>query len=155
MTSLAYDSRRDRVILHGAGQRQDELWTFDLKSSVWTNAKPRVAAPEGAAPPVCAREAVYIPGQDVFLSYGPAPEDRTLGAVWVYRPGENAWRRADIPQVTGIETARRASQNRALVYDPKRDLILLVLGGGGDAGITLVYAMRYSHAHATFISRSR
>ncbi|PYV13706.1 MAG: hypothetical protein DMG07_13605 [Acidobacteria bacterium] len=155
MTSLAYDSRRDRVILHGAGQRQDELWTFDLKSSVWTNAKPPVAAPEGAVPPVCAREAVYIPGQDVFLTYGPAPEDRTLGAVWVYRPGENAWRRADIPQVTGIEAARRASQNRALVYDPKRDLVLLVLGGGGDAGITLVYAMRYSHAHATFISRSR
>ena len=91
----------------------------------------------------------------MFLTYGPAPEDRTLGAVWVYRPGENAWRRADIPQVTGIEAARRASQNRALVYDPKRDLVLLVLGGGGDAGITLVYAMRYSHAHATFISRSR
>ena len=155
MTSLAYDSLRDKVILHGAGQRQDELWNFDLESRRWTNAKPRVAAPEEAAPPVCAREAVYIPGQDVFLTYGPAPEDRTLGAVWVYRPGENAWRRADISQVAGIEAARRASQNRALVYDPKRDLVLLVLGGGGDAGVTQVYAMRYSHARARFTSRSR
>jgi hypothetical protein len=155
MTSLAYDSQRDRVILHGAGQRQDELWTFDLKTSTWTSAKPRVATPEGAAPPVCAREAVYLPGQDVMVTYGPSPEDRTRGAVWVYRPGENAWRRADIPQVTGIEPARRASQNRALVYDPKRDLVLLVLGEGGDAGLTQVYALRYSHAQATFISGSK
>ena len=33
--------------------------------------------------------------------------------------------------VAGIEPARRASQNRALVYDPKRDLLLLVLGRRG------------------------
>ena len=32
LTSLAYDSRRDQVILHGGGPRRDELWTFDLRS---------------------------------------------------------------------------------------------------------------------------
>jgi NAD(P)H-hydrate repair Nnr-like enzyme with NAD(P)H-hydrate epimerase domain len=38
------------------------------------------------------------------------------------------------------------------VYDPKRDLVLLVLGTGGDAGDTFVYAMRYRHAKALFIN---
>ena len=151
MTSLAYDSRRDQVILHGAGEKQNELWTFDMKSRVWTNRNPRVVAPGGNEPPECAREAVYIPGEDVFLIYGPAPEDRTKPAVWVYKPDENTWRQVDIPPVSGIEPERRASQNRALVYDPKRDLVLLVLGTGGDAGDTFVYAMRYRHGKARFI----
>jgi hypothetical protein len=151
MTSLAYDSRRDQVILHGAGENQNELWVFDLKSRVWTNQNPRVVAPVGNEPPPCAREAVYIPGEDTFLIYGPAPEDRTKPAVWVYKPDENTWRQVDIPPVSGIEPERRASQNRALVYDPKRDLVLLVLGTGGDAGDTFVYAMRYRHGKARFI----
>jgi hypothetical protein len=153
MTSLAYDPRRDRILLHGAGAKQDELWEFDVPGRRWTNRSPRVLAPAGGPPPVCAREAVFIPGEEVFLTYGPAPEDRSLGAVWVYRPADNAWLRAEIPQVTGIETARRASQNRALVYDAKRDLVLLVLGAGGDAGATEVYAMRYRHGQARFVTR--
>ena len=143
MTSLAYDSRRDRVILHGGGARRDELWTFDVSARRWTNMQPR-----GAAPPVTHREAVYLPGEDVLLTYGPAPEDRTLPAVWAYSPAENAWRRVEIPPVTGIEPARRAGQNRAMVYDPKRDLVLLVLGTGGDDGKTFVYAMRYRHGRS-------
>jgi len=53
--------------------------------------------------------------------------------------------------VSDIEPACRASQNRALVYDPKRDLVLLVLGSGGDAGHTFVYAMRYRHGKARFV----
>jgi hypothetical protein len=38
-----------------------------------------------------------------------------------------------------------------MVYDPKRDLILLVRGRGGDDGKTFVYAMRYRHASARFL----
>ena len=58
MSSLAYDSKRDQVILHGAGQRRDELWTFDIHSHRWKNMQPAVLNPQGAMPPVCAREAV-------------------------------------------------------------------------------------------------
>ena len=151
MTSLAYDSRRDQVILHGAGEKQNELWVFDLSSRMWLRRKPRVVAPAGEEPPACTREAVYIPGEDAFVIYGPAPEDHAAPAVWVYKPDENTWRLLDIPPVSDIESARRASQNRALVYDPKRDLVLLVLGSGGDAGHTFVYAMRYRHGKARFV----
>jgi hypothetical protein len=147
----AYDSRRDQVILHGAGEKQNELWVFDLSSRMWIQKKPRVVAPAGKEPPACTREAVYIPGEDAFLIYGPAPEDLTAPAVWVYKPDENTWRLLDIPPLSDIEPARGASQNRALVYDPKRDLVLLVLGSGGDAGDTLVYAMRYRHGKARFV----
>jgi hypothetical protein len=154
MTSLAYDSKRDSVILHGAGQKRDELWVFDVAPRRWKNMNPRVVAPEGAAPPVCTREGVYIPAEDVFLIYGAAPEDRTLPAMWAYKVSENVWRRIDIPPMSGIETQRRASQNRAMVYDPKRNLVLLVLGTGGDAGQAFVYALRYRHASARFFTGS-
>ena len=40
LTSLAYDSRRDQLILHGGGPRRDELWTFDMRSHAWRNMQP-------------------------------------------------------------------------------------------------------------------
>ena len=123
MTSLAWDSRRGRLILHGAGARRDELWTFDPKSGRWENRRP------AGGPPRCMREAVYIPGQDLFLTFGPG--------TWTYSPAGNVWRKLDIP-----DPAQRTGQNRAMVYDPKRDAVLLVLGTGGDAGRASVYALR-------------
>ena len=133
LTGLAYDVKREQVILHGAGARRDELWTFDMKTRRWEEKHPRVVG--APAPPECAREAVYIPDQDVFFTFG--------AGAWVYQPGENLWRKLDIPAPT-----RRVGQNRAMVYDAKRDLILLVLGEGGDDGRTSVYAMRYRNTAA-------
>ena len=130
MTSLAFDSTRNQVILHGGGIRRDELWTFDLKTARWKNMRPSVLAPEGALPPRCMREAVYIPHEDVFL---------TLGATtWAYKVSSNSWERIDIPAPAGS-----AGQNRAMVYDPQRDLVLLVLGNTGDSGTASVYALRF------------
>jgi hypothetical protein len=125
MTSLAFDSKRDRVILHGAGQARDELWTFNLNTRRWQNMKP-----SGDAAPACMREAVYLPGQDVFLTVG--------ATLWAYKVSQNAWHKIEIPSPPGA-----AGQNRAMVYDPQRDLVLLVLGTGGDSGKASVYALRY------------
>jgi hypothetical protein len=123
-TALAYDSKRDRVILHGAGKARDELWICDLKTRRWQKLQP-----QGPAPPAM-REAVYLPGPDVFLTAG--------AALWVYGVSDNAWQKSTIPSPPGA-----AGQNRAIVYDPQRDLILMVLGAGGDAGKATVYALRY------------
>jgi hypothetical protein len=124
MTSLAFDSKRNQVILHGAGPRRRDLWTFDLKTRKWEDRQPNG---EG---PAALREAVYLPGSDVFLTYG--------AGLWEYSPSKNSWRRTTI-----AEPSTRAGQNRAMVYDAKRDLILLVLGGGGDQGKASVFALRY------------
>ncbi|MBL8228637.1 MAG: hypothetical protein JNL98_09175 [Bryobacterales bacterium] len=125
MTSLAFDTRRNQLILHGAGTARNELWTFDVKSRRWVNRKPQGEAP------TCMREAVYLAGRDVFLTYGPG--------LWEYSPAANTWRKTAIgdPPV-------RVGQNRAMVYDSVRDWILLVLGQGGDQGRASVYALRYS-----------
>jgi hypothetical protein len=128
MTGLAFDTRRDELILHGAGPGRDELWTFSMKTRRWENRRPRVAS--GAAPPACTREAVYLPEQDVFLIYG--------AGLWAWRPAENMWRKPDIP-----DPPLRTGQNRAMVYDARRDVVLLVLGAGGDAGRASVFALRY------------
>jgi hypothetical protein len=146
MTSMAYDSKRDQIILHGGGKRRDELWTFNLKTKVWKNMEPKVLAPAGADPPTCGRESVYIPTEDVVLFYGRG------GVGWVYTPAENAWRQIEIPISGAEEVRRRMGQNRAMVYDAKHDLAFLVLGGRGDTGTAVVYALRYRHASARFVS---
>ncbi len=129
MTSLAFDSKRQQVILHGGGKRRDELWTFSPRTGGWKNMNP--SAPEGSAPPECMREAVYIPSEDVFL---------TLGAeLWAYRVSENHWEKVDVEAPPG-----HAGQNRAMVYDPKGRMVLLVLGANGDAGTASVYGLRLS-----------
>ena len=128
MTSLAYDTRRDQVILHGAGAQRNELWTFDLKTRRWENRRPRVFGAQEA--PQCTREAVYLPDQDVFVTLG--------GGTWVYDPAENAWRKTGIP-----EPGERTGQNRAMVYDAVRGLVLLVAGVGGDDGRASVHALRF------------
>ena len=148
MTSVAYDTRRDQVILHGGGKNRDELWIFNLKTRLWKNMQPDVVTPGGAAPPECTRESVYLPGDDVVLIYGPSRKDRSRPALWEYSVGENAWRLVEIPPVTEVEPRQRASQNRAMVYDPKRDLVLLVLGSRGNGGPSVVFAMRYRRAQA-------
>lgn len=148
MTSVAYDTRREQVILHGGGKRRDQLWIFNLKTKQWKNMEPKVAAPAGSAPPECTRESVYLPGDDVVLIYGPSRKDRSRPALWEYNVGENVWRLVEIPPMTEVEPRHRASQNRAMVYDPKHDLVLLVLGSRGDAGPAVVFAMRYRRAQA-------
>jgi hypothetical protein len=148
MTSLAYDTRRDQVILHGGGRNRDELWIFNLETKRWTNMQPKVVAPEGAAPPACTRESVYLPADDVVLIYGPSRKDRMKPALWEYSVSGNTWRLVDIPPMTEVAPRHRASQNRAMVYDAKRDVALLVLGSGGDAGPSAVFAMRYRGTQA-------
>jgi hypothetical protein len=58
----------------------------------------------------------------------------------------------EVPPPPEVEPGEPVSQNRAMVYDPKRDLILLVLGRSGDDGKAFVYAMRYRHASARFVT---
>lgn len=143
MTSLAYDSKRDQVILHGGGKNRDELWTFDFATRTWKNMQPKVA-PAGGPPPRGAREAVYIPSDDVFLTYGRSSDNPEALALYAYEVGENVWRRVDVPPPPEIDL-QQTGQNRAMVYDPKHDLVLLVLGRGGDIGNAMVYALRYRH----------
>jgi hypothetical protein len=144
-TSLAYDSRRDQVLLHGAGKNRDELWIFEMVSRLWKKMQPRVLAPKDAPPPVCSREAVYIPEEDVFLTYGSAPENQRALQMWVYKVNENAWYRVEIPWGSGAESVSGANQNRAMVYDPQHGIVLLVLGSDGDEGKASVYALKYRH----------
>jgi hypothetical protein len=141
MTSLAYDSKRDQVILHGAGQRREELWTFDVTSHRWKNMGPAVLDPRGEAPPVCAREAVYIPEEDLVLFFGSPSGDHGV-PVWTYAASQNGWRRITIPWNTSTEEVAASNQNRAMVYDSTRGLVFLVLGHSGDEGKASVYALR-------------
>jgi len=143
MTSLVYDSRRDRLILHGGGPDRDELWTFDLAAGTWSHLEPDVQTPDGR-PPVCRREAVYLSEQDVLLTGSYPAGDEDAAGIYVYRVGENAWHRAPVPAPPGRGMKEVAGQNRAMTCDPERDLVLMLLGEGrGNMGPVMVYALKY------------
>lgn len=134
MTSLAFDTKRQRLVLHGAGANRNELWILDVGSGRWSNLQPKGEVPSAS------REAVYLPRQDVVLICGSAPEDRNLLAVWSWSPVQNAWRREPV-SFSGAAPPRASGQNRAMVYDAQRDLVLLVLGT--NEGRASVYGLRY------------
>ena len=78
-----------------------------------------------------------------------ASDDRDF---WVYTPSDNSWRKVRVP-TSGESLHGKVGQNRAMLYDAKRDLLLLVLGGrGGDVGQATVYALRYRHGAAQFVT---
>ena len=142
MTSLAYDSKRDRVILHGGGENRDELWAFELRTRRWRNLQPKVLDPPGGAPPTCAREAVYLPNHDVVLAFGRVRHSSSKLALFVYRADDNSWAPLNTPMPPGVSLGEY-NENRAMVYDAKHDVVLLVLGEGGDVGRAVVYGVRY------------
>ena len=137
-TSLAYDSNRDRVLLHGGGENRDELWSFELKEKRWKNLTPTVITPQGAKPPSSGREAVFLAKQDLLLIYAASSKEPRVWTLWAYRPSQNVWEELEIP---GKDIPRRMGWNDALVYDARRDLILLV--AGPTEGKASVYALRF------------
>jgi len=153
MTALVYDSRRKQLILHGGGEERTELWAFHLRRGLWRKLKAaKKNLPEGKAP-VCRREAVYVPSQDAFFTCSYPPGKSEQAGVFVYRVGQNAWHRVDIPLPEDVSQRAIAGQNRALTYDSKNNLILMVLGSrsGSDVGSVAVYALRYNHGKAKIV----
>jgi hypothetical protein len=142
LTALVYDSKRDQLLLHGGGEKRDELWRFGLRESRWEKIIPQYAEGTEGRGPVCNREAVYLPKDDVFLTLGGGPGGAS--AIWAYRVGENRWYKLDIQPPEGRTARELRSQNRAWAYDPDHDLVLMVLGESGNASRAVVYAMRFA-----------
>jgi Galactose oxidase, central domain len=138
-TSLTYDSNRDRILLHGGSGNRDQLWSFDLKQQRWKNLSPGVTSPPGGKTPACGREAVFLSLQDILLIYAASSKDPQTWSLWAYRASQNTWEELTIPG----DVPRRMGWDHALVYDAKRDLILMVAGASGDTGKTSVYALRF------------
>jgi hypothetical protein len=144
-TGLAYDSKRNQLILHGGGARRDEVWTFDLCAGSWKKRDARVNG--GGAPPVATREGVYLPNEDVFLVSASGRDGEAQAPdLWAYRVSEDTWYRQKVPLPENLGASRWSSQNRAMVYDAARDLVLLVVGTGGETGKAYVWALKYRFA---------
>ena len=66
-------------------------------------------------------------------------------ALFVYRADDNSWAPLNAPMPPRVSLGEY-NENRAMVYDAKHDVVLLVLGEGGDMGRAVVYGMRYQPA---------
>jgi hypothetical protein len=85
---------------------------------------------------------VYLPRHDVLLTYGPSPGKEAGPALWTYRCADNTWQRITIDPPAGVAASVARGQNRAVVYDPVREMVYLVLGAGNETR-SLVYALRF------------
>lgn len=145
-TSLAYDEKRRQILLHGAGKNREELWIFNMATHRWKKMQPQIMPTQGGIPPTCSREAVYLPEEDVFLTLGEStPERKSDFEMWAYEISRNAWNRVKIGWSDDAGALPGANQNRAMVYDPARKIVFLVMGNGGDEGQASVYALKYRH----------
>jgi hypothetical protein len=148
MTSLVYDSKRDQLILHGGGPQRDELWIYRLPGTKWEKVLPRFDKSADGKPPVCRREAVYIPEGDVMLTAGARDGDRGSW-LYAYHVGENRWYRLKTAPPPGRRPSDVTGQNRAWAYDPRHGLVFMVLGvSDSDVGRAEVFALRYEHGLA-------
>jgi hypothetical protein len=142
MTALIYDSHHDQLILHGAGPKQDELWRFPLNTGQWEKIEPDFATATGGQPPVCRREAVYLPDDDVFLTAGSPAGDRSRSGIWAYHVGKNRWYKMNIEPPEGRTMNDMLGQNRAWTYDPIHDIVFMIIGAN-DAGQALIYGIKF------------
>ncbi len=142
MTALVYDSRREQLILHGAGTNQDELWRFPLSTGQWEKIEPDFHSGTGGRPPVCKREAVYLPDDDVFLTAGTPAGVKSGSGFWAYQVEENRWYKMNIEPPKGLSMNNMLGQNRAWAYAPKHKIILMILGG--NTGKAEVYGMKFN-----------
>jgi hypothetical protein len=70
--------------------------------------------------------------------------------MWAYESNANVWRQVAV-SFAGAAPPGAAGQNRAMVNDVRRGLVLLVLGS--NEGTADVYGMRYDHAAASLSSQ--
>jgi len=138
MTALVYDSKRDRILLHGGGPDRDELWSAPAGKGSWERIEP-----SGDSGPACAREAVYIPSQDVLLTAG-SKSGEEMPAFWVYDCSRNRWQKVAIGLPKGLSLENMKKQSRAWAFDPIHNLILMVLGEGNQ-GNAAVYGLKYRY----------
>lgn len=145
MTALVFDSRRNQLLLHGAGRERNELWRFPLRTGKWEKIEPLFAANTDGHPPVCRREAVYLPREDVFLTAGQPAGDNTDPDFWAYRVGENRWYKMNIDPPPGRTRQDMTGQNRAWAYDPKHDIVFMILGESrSNINNAVVYGMKFN-----------
>jgi len=151
LTALAFDSKRNQLILHGGGQERNELWIFKIASGRWVRMNPVVKAP-GGKPPVCRREGIYIPKEDVFLTCSYAPGAADNPGVYVYRVEENTWHKVDIKSSPGGDVKNIIMQRRAMSYDLRYNLVFMLFGKRpGALGNATIWAMRYNHSKAELV----
>ncbi len=142
-TSLVYDSKRDQLILHGGGLNRDELWRFPLNTGRWEKLEPLFSAGTDGYPVIgCSREAVYLPDDDVFFTVGKPSDDTTEPGFWAFRIENNTWYKLDLmpPEGWTLDDMKRA--NRAWAYDPKHDIVFMVLGESNTSTAAL-YGLRF------------
>ncbi|MFC1609839.1 kelch repeat-containing protein [Myxococcota bacterium] len=123
--SLAYDSARDKVVLHGGwnGPWLQDTWEWDGASRTWTNVTPPGSKPSARRYAALAYDSAR---GKVVLFGGEAAEGVVFQDTWEWDSTSRTW--TDVTPA-GIKPSARAGH--ALAYDNVRGKVLL-FGGWGE-----------------------
>ena len=122
---VSFDPARGRfLVFSGEYPISDKLWAYDVSAKSWSDISPAGTKPPGGP------------------NYGLAVDTRSdkylairNGAVWVFDPSATAW-----AQGSGV-LPNMAQVNGRLVYDPVRDVTLVVYRNGTGPLDTWAYKM--------------
>lgn len=130
LSSMAYDSESDRIIVFGGyfedsegnGIALADTWSYHFGSNTWTNMTPSLSPPErmGAS-------CFYDPISDSVLVWGGAQPMGALDDLWAYDYGTNSW--SEVNQLT--RPLGRAYGSMAI--DPTTGVAVL-FGGASMSG---------------------
>lgn len=123
--AIGYDSASDRMIVFGGfdlgtSRENDDTWAYDVDSSTWERMDPAQSPT-----PRNYSAMAYDAGSDRVILFGGAPASGVLGDTWAYDYDGDAWTELS------PSTSPPARTYSGMVYDPKRDLIVL-FGGSED-----------------------
>jgi len=133
--AMAYDSESDKVILFGGwadGRIYADTWAYDYKTNTWTNMNP-----SESPPPRYQSAMAYDSESDRVILFGGYASSGYLHDTWAYDYNTNTWTRMN------PSTYPSARNNFAMVYNSKRDIIILYAGYSGSA-LSDMWAYNYN-----------
>jgi hypothetical protein len=118
-TKAVFDTRRKRLLFYGAARkngkkrRYDGFWAYSMKSGRWEEITPKVQPENAARPQIRGWNYCYSSKHDCLLIL-----ERD---TWIYDCDKNVLKKLDAKIGKGV---------CGVVYSPKQDLFLTLLGGG-------------------------
>jgi len=129
--AMVYDSGSDRMIVFGGLdlatlRENNETWAYDVDSASWERMHPE----QSPAPRNYVAMAYDVESDRVIL-FGGAPASGALGDTWAYDYDNDAW--TEMAPV--VSPAPRVYSG--MVYDPRRDRMVLFGGSGNQEAASL------------------
>ncbi len=142
--SMVYDSESGKFIMQGGFHNifYNDTWAYDLNTNLWTNMNP-LNSPDLSADYSMAYDSTH---DKVIVYAGRKQNGIAINETWEYDYNTNTWTNLN-PSVSPLP---RGSASQSMVYDEKRDKMILFGGNAWDGVTFLDDTWEYNYATNTW-----